>query len=156
MPPCLDSATNTYPQVHHRQKTIKNIKQEIGSSIILKLLSQCTPQIFLMPLICIKQTFTLKKLKRKKIHQLSTPLLPFALSCTIHFSSIKYSLWWRSHPTPFHPRLGPTQIYISRFQLGTGPTTLAKTSVGMLLRDRLVINKNPKGRLLITYLSLVG
>jgi hypothetical protein len=107
----IPSIVHPFLKFHHQHlplslpspKDHQEHQQKIGSSIVLKLLSQHTPQILTMPLTCIKQTFTLTKIKKKKNNQLSTPLLPFTFGCMVHFSSIRYSFWQRSHPTPFHP-----------------------------------------------------
>jgi hypothetical protein len=95
--PFIPSIVHPFFKFHHQHlplslpspKDHQEHQQKIGSSIILKLLSQHTPQILTMPLTCIKQTFTLTKIKKKKNPSTTHSLVAFYFwlhgSFFIHF-----------------------------------------------------------------------
>ncbi len=80
-----------------------HIAKRLAHSPSWTLLIQCTPQIPSTWLPTTNNHTHSQKLKSRKIHQLPSPLLPFAFGYMDPFSSIKSSLHQGSHSITFHP-----------------------------------------------------
>jgi hypothetical protein len=95
----IPSIVHPFLKFHHQHlplslplpKDHQEHQQKIGSSIVLKLLSQHTPQILTMPLTCIKQTFTNKNKKEEKS-------INYPLPCCL----LLLVAWFIFHPLDIH------------------------------------------------------